>query len=83
MSAGYIDSAIETLEDMGYFDGMEDSGATDAAELERGRMADKIDHLRGLVIQMRAGLQELYAMRGEDDLVARVCNPLIEATRDF
>lgn len=83
MSAGYIDSAIETLEDMGYYDGLDDSGATDAAELERGRMADEIEYLRGLVVQMRAGLQELYALRGEDEVVARVCSPLIDATRDF
>lgn len=52
-------------------------------EMERDRMADEIDYLRGLVIRMRGGLQEIYALRGEDDLVARVCNPLIEVTRGF
>jgi hypothetical protein len=51
--------------------------------MERDRLADEIDYMRGLVIRMRGGLQELYALRGEDDLVARVCDPLIEATRDF
>ncbi len=53
------------------------------AEMERDRMADEIGYLRGLLVTMRGGLQELYAMRGEDDLVARICDPLIEATRDF
>ena len=52
-------------------------------EMERDRMVDEIDYMRGLVIRLRGGMQELYALRGEDDLVARVCDPLIEATRGF
>ena len=52
-------------------------------EMERDRMVDEIDYMRGLVIRLRGGMQELYALRGEDDLVARICDPLIEATRDF
>lgn len=61
----------------------ESSIAPTNEEMERDRMADEINYLHGLVVRLRGGLQEIYALRGEDDLVARVCDPLIEATREF
>lgn len=39
MSGGYVDSARETLEDMGYFDGMDDGN-----ESEGGKTAAKCPH---------------------------------------
>ena len=34
-----------------------------------------------LICELRAGLQEIYALRGEDELVAKICSPLIDKTR--
>ena len=42
-------------------------------------MAENIanDYWR-LVIALREGLQEIYAMRGEDELIAKIASPLID-----
>lgn len=47
--------------------------------LDKGIIEDKTK----LMIQMREGLQELFAMRGEDSLVEKICNPLIEKSRSL
>jgi hypothetical protein len=31
-----------------------------------------------LVVALREGLQEIYAMRGEDKLIAKIASPLID-----
>ena len=41
------------------------------------------DELRKVIREMRATLMELYALRGEDALIAGVCSPLIESTRGY
>lgn len=39
--------------------------------------------LERLVADMRNGFLEIYRNRGEDELIARICNPLLEASKDF
>ncbi|WP_102798748.1 hypothetical protein [Bowmanella denitrificans] len=36
-----------------------------------------------LIGRLREALQHIYAMRGEDELIASVCNPLIDQTRYY
>ncbi len=38
----------------------------------------RADDSWALVQEMRVGFQEIYAKRGEDELIANICNPLIE-----
>jgi hypothetical protein len=53
----------------------------DQFQLTIAMQNDEINALRQLVNNMREGLQTLYAMRGEDELVSDICNPLIEKSR--
>lgn len=36
-----------------------------------------------LVTELRAGLQTIYAMRGEDEFIEKICSPLIDKSRQF
>ncbi len=42
--------------------------------------AEADDHLR-MVGRLREGLQEIYRLRGEDAVIARIASPLIDASR--
>lgn len=42
--------------------------------------AEADDHLR-MVGRLREGLQEIYRLRGEDPVIARIASPLIDAAR--
>lgn len=39
------------------------------------------ESMEELIQQIREGIQEIYSMRGEDQLVAKICSPLIDKTR--
>jgi len=47
-------------------------------KLETAMAESKADDYWRLICEMRGGLQELYSMRGEDELVAKICSPLID-----
>lgn len=52
----------------------------DIATLLKLAQQEAKDHWR-MVQALREGLQEIYAMRGEDPLIARIASPLIDASR--
>lgn len=40
-------------------------------------------HLNNLIGEMKAGLSEIYANRGEDEFIAKICSPLIDRAQEF
>lgn len=44
---------------------------------------DKIQELELLIIAMRSDIRELYAMRGEDELTAKYCSAMLDASREI
>lgn len=42
---------------------------------------DDKNYYQDLVVELRQGLMEIYAERGEDQFIANICNPLIEKSR--
>lgn len=50
-------------------------------ELDLAIERQRADEAEDMVNKMRAVLQEIYAMRGEDALIESLCSPLIDATR--
>ena len=46
-------------------------------------LKSEVDCYYRLIQELREGLQDIYANRGEDKFIANICNPLIEKTEDF
>lgn len=53
-----------------------------ASDIAAGMARDDVDRLTGLVRELRAALQTIYAENGEDERIASICSPLIDRTRD-
>jgi hypothetical protein len=43
----------------------------------------KNDDYWKMIMRLRGGLQEIYAKRGEDELIAAICNPLIDMSSSY
>lgn len=47
-------------------------------ELSVGMELSKSNDYWRLIMEMREGLQTIFAMNGEDELIAKICSPLID-----
>lgn len=52
-------------------------------ELELDMAKSELRDYCMLVTELRSGLQTIYAMRGEDEFIERICSPLIDKSRPF
>ena len=42
-----------------------------------------VDYYLCLIRELKQGIQEIYANRGEDEFIANICNPLLEKLGEF
>lgn len=52
-------------------------------EVELSLAVDARDKYERMMLRMREALQTIYSHNGEDPVIARICNELIEASRDY
>lgn len=49
-----------------------------AAAIELSMSQDETERLRDLLEETRGVLQQIYSQRGEDELIQKVCSPMID-----